>query len=151
MNSIPGDVPQEDFRYRIGHEGNLLRGYRSDPLSQRYDRVKANHSEKMSRLLAPYLPESPQVLEIGPGWGHFARAMAATNARYDAVEPSDFFRERLTRQGFDVSAEAVPPIPRASAQYDLVHASMLIENLPTVGEAAAFVGDAARVLKPGVY
>ena len=132
------------------NEDGHLRGYRPDVHTGWYERLKARHSEAMVARLLSFLPDRPKVLELGPGFGHFARALReATEVEYEGLEPSDFLRERLAAGGFAVSDEVAPPIRRPDACYDLVYASMFIENLPTVREAAGFAEEAKRVLKPG--
>ena len=126
-----------------------LSRYETDPHTGWYDRVKTRHTQAMVDLLSPFLGEAARVLEIGPGHGHFAREIRSRGHHYDAVEPSDGFRSALEADGFDVTAEPVPPIHRPSETYDLVYASMLLENLPTSYEAAYFVREAHRVLRPG--
>jgi len=126
-----------------------LNNYRTDPLRPWYDKVRTRHSTKMLELLLPYLPSRGRVLEVGPGHGHFARAALEAGLDYDAIEPSDLFRESLVKEGFLVSNAVVPPIPHEDGIYDLVHASMLIENLPTSHEAAEFAWESARVLRQG--
>jgi SAM-dependent methyltransferase len=128
---------------------SALNNYRTDPLSPWYDKVKTKYTESMYGLLSEYLPADAKVLEVGPGHGHFARRMRDAGLAYDAIEPSDPFREELEKQGFMVTKRKVPPIERDNDTYDLVHASMLIENLPTSHEAGEFACEAARVLKNG--
>lgn len=128
---------------------SALNNYKADSSSPWYDRVKSRHSLQMLELLRPLLPENGKILEVGPGHGHFARAANAAGLHYEAIEPSDCFREKLIEQGFAVSGAAVPPIPHEDASIDLVYASMLIENLPTSYEAAEFVLESSRVLNQG--
>jgi len=125
-----------------------LRGYRADPLSGWYEAVKTSFTRELWQSLATILPERPAILEIGPGHGHFARIASTAGGVYDAVEPADFFRERLRADGFRVSDESVPPIPRDDASYDLLLASMVLENMPSTTEAAGLVAESARVLRP---
>lgn len=125
-----------------------LENYGTDPHTGWYDRIKTRYVDEMVSSLHPHLPECASILEIGPGHGHFARAIAALGHRYDAIEPSGMFRRALQAQGFKASAEPVPPIEREDGAYDLVYASMVLENLPTSAEAAHFALEARRVLKP---
>ncbi|VUX55659.1 protein of unknown function [uncultured Woeseiaceae bacterium] len=126
-----------------------LANYRTEPLSIRYDRVRVRHSEALVSLLSPYLPDGAEVLEVGPGHGHFLRAAAQAGMLTDAIEPSDDFRSRLNDSGIDVSPEEVPPIRRPDRRYDLVNACMVLENMPTSREAGEFVCEAYRVMRPG--
>lgn len=126
-----------------------LANYRTEPLSARYDQVRIRHSEALVNLLSTHLPDEASVLEVGAGHGHFLRAAAAAGMITDGIEPSDDFRSKLRDSGIDVSSEEVPPINRADQSYDLVNASMVLENLPTSREAGEFACEAYRVLKPG--
>jgi SAM-dependent methyltransferase len=126
-----------------------LANYRSEPLSAQYDAVRVRHSRALLGLLSPYLPDAANVLEVGPGHGHFLRAAIAAGMTVDAIEPSVDFRSKLSASGFEASAEEVPPIRRPDGTYDLVNASMVVENLPTSREAGDFACEAYRVLKPG--
>lgn len=125
-----------------------LGNYRTDLLTDRYDRVKTRHSIKMLELLRSFVPQNSRILELGPGHGHFARAARDAGFEYDGIEPSNFFRQRLLASGIDVSDDVVPPIARSDSVYDLVYGSMFIENLPTSREAGNFALEAFRVLKP---
>ena len=127
---------------------SALNNYRTEPLSPFYNKVKVRHSNEMYRLLAKHLPSNAKVLEVGPGHGHFANKMREVGLDYDAIEPSDYYRLNLQERKFSVTEEPVPPIKRDNEIYDLVYASMLIENLPSSYEAAEFANEAARVLKP---
>lgn len=128
---------------------NSLANYKSEPLSATYDKVRIRHSDDLIKLLRPYLADGAKVLDVGPGHGHFLRAAVATGMIADAIEPSDDFRSRLCESGVDISPEEVPPIRRSDASYDLINASMFLENLPTHREAGDFASEAYRVLKPG--
>jgi SAM-dependent methyltransferase len=126
-----------------------LTNYGSEPLSAHYDKVRIRHSKALIGLLSPYLPPDANVLEVGPGHGHFLRSATAAGMTVDAIEPSADFRSKLSTSGFDATAEEVPPIRRPDESYDLVNASMVLENLPTSREAGDFACEAHRVLKPG--
>jgi len=126
-----------------------LHSYSGDSKTGWAHRVKQRHGIKIEKLLNQYIPQNADILEIGPGQGYFAGPITSGNNRYDAIEPSRSFRRALQDLGFQVTEEAVPPIERPSCSYDLIHASMVIENLPTSNEAGNFSFEAARVLKPG--
>lgn len=125
-----------------------LTNYRTEPLSPLYNKIKLRYTKNIYMLLREYLQPEAMILEIGPGHGHFARYTRGVGHSYDAIEPSDYFRKALLRQGIQVTAEAIPPVQRDSDRYDLVHASMLIENLPSSYEAGEFACEVSRVLKP---
>jgi SAM-dependent methyltransferase len=126
-----------------------LRNYAPHRATSRAAAVKRRHARKMWERIRAWLPESPRVLEIGPGHGAFAEALEGTGARYDAIEPSDALREELCAAGLTVTSEPVPPIDRPDRAYDLVYGAMLLENLPSMHEAGAFACEALRVLAPG--
>ena len=127
---------------------SALANYRTEPLSAWYDKVKTRYTGKIYELLGRYLPPDARILEVGPGHGHFARRIREAGLEYDAI---DSFRQALVEAGFKVSEEPVPPVRRADAAYNLVYASMVIENLPSSYEAGEFAFEAARVLdKEGV-
>jgi SAM-dependent methyltransferase len=126
-----------------------LENYRSEPMSGWSDRVKTQHADRMYNLLADHLAPNAKILEVGPGHGHFARRIREAGLAYDAIEPSNYFRQELQEQGFEITNNPVPPIQRDNETYDLVYASMVIENLPTSHEAGEFACEAERVLKKG--
>jgi SAM-dependent methyltransferase len=128
---------------------SALANYRTESMSAWYDKVKTRYTFKVLALLSNYLPPDAKILEVGPGHGHFARQILDNGQEYDAIEPSDYFRQALNEKGFQVTEEPVPPILRNSEVYDLLYASMVIENLPSSREAGEFASEAARVLKKG--
>lgn len=128
---------------------SALANYRSEPLSSWYNKVKIHYTDSMYALLCDYLKPNAKILEVGPGHGHFAKRIRDAGLEYDAIEPSNYFRQALQDHGFDITEEPVPPIRRDSEVYDLVYASMLIENLPSSHEAGEFACESARVLKKG--
>ena len=129
--------------------GAHLRSYKTEPLSSWYDRVKSQHSRQLWALVSRQSPTTPRILEIGPGHGHFARQARSEGARYSCIEPADSFRERLMHEGFEVTDEIAPPLDRPSDLYDLVVASMVLENMPSTTEAAGLIAEMHRVLAPG--
>ncbi|MCD6185848.1 MAG: methyltransferase domain-containing protein [Deltaproteobacteria bacterium] len=126
-----------------------LANYRSEPLSPWFDRVKTRYTDIMFTLLGDYLMPKAKILEVGPGYGHFAKRICEAGLEYDAIEPSNYFRCALQEQGYNITKAPVPPIRRGSEIYDLVYAAMLIENLPSSHEAGEFACEVARVLKKG--
>ena len=89
------------------------------------------------------------MLEIGPGQGTLAAQAAAEGWTYSAVEPSPVLAEQLRARGFEVRQAWTPPIPAPDASFRVVYADQVLEHMPGIDAARAFVAEAARVLLPG--
>jgi cyclopropane fatty-acyl-phospholipid synthase-like methyltransferase len=109
-------------------------------LARDYLRKTSNYAAKCS---------DSRVLEIGPGFGHFAAAIAArTGVSVDVVEPSEQCQQymrakypRLRMVGTDVR-----DLVQSSGVYDRVYCFHVVEHLQTT---ASFIDGVYRVLKPG--
>lgn len=88
------------------------------------------------------------LLEIGPGHGGIARLAREAGWTYAAVEPSPVLATELRREGFDVVEAWTPPMPAADASQDVVYADQVLEHMPGIDAARAFVAEARRVLRP---
>jgi SAM-dependent methyltransferase len=103
------------------------------------------------RRVAP-LPERPQILDVGAAGGGFAVACAQLGWPCVGVEPW----EPARRTAADVAAHAgvevrmlagsAEALPICDAQFDVVHASSVIEHVARLDDAIAEI---RRVLRPG--
>lgn len=100
-------------------------------------------------LLERYAPARGDLLEIGPGFGGFARAAMESGWRWRGVEPSTMLAGALRKDGFDVVRAWTPPFPIRSASQDAVYADQVLEHMEGAVEARHFVSEAHRVLRAG--
>jgi SAM-dependent methyltransferase len=92
----------------------------------------------------------PRVLEIGPGKGLFARAVAGRGWEYVGVDCSPALVKRLTAEHIPVFFSAVPPIPDAVGnKFDVIMLEELIEHMSSAETAKQLVEDAYHRLSEG--
>jgi SAM-dependent methyltransferase len=108
-------------------------------------RVEATRLALLNRHARP----GADLLEIGPGFGGFARAAAEAGWRWRGIEPSTLLAGALRRDGLDVVRAWTPPFPIRSASQDAVYADQVLEHMEGAAEARRFVAEAYRVLRPG--
>lgn len=99
----------------------------------------------------PKLPRSSKILEIGSGRGEFAHECRSRDFIFLGIEPSQNLFQNLTKSGFEIINQAVPPIPTESELFDLVHSKHFVEHLSNYPEVMNFFLESYRVLKPGGY
>ena len=115
------------------------------------ERRKANDAAALFDHLFPELQNEAHILEIGPGYGHFARECLRRRLRYTGVEPSVELCAGLRRQGITILDKSVPPIEAEDESLDLVHSDDFVEHLPTYPDVERFFRESFRVLRPGGY
>ncbi len=94
-------------------------------------------------------PES-RVLEIGPGFGYFARVCVERGHCYFAIEPSNSLRRYLSSSfGYRLIDSWTPPIPVKDSSIDLIFANQILEHMPDYTHVLRFLTEVKRVLKPG--
>ena len=99
-------------------------------------------------LLTRHAAHPATMLEIGPGHGTFGVLAMSAGWRYRAVEASPRLAAALRARGFDVVESWVPPMAFADASCDVIYADQVLEHMPGIDAARAFVTEAWRVLKP---
>lgn len=99
----------------------------------------------------PPLPNRASVLEIGPGRGEFAHECCLRNFDYLGIEPSEDLYKKLCEAGLKMISQTVPPIPVASASFNVVHSNDFVEHLESYREVMEFFSESYRVLKPNGY
>lgn len=104
--------------------------------------------QRLSLLMRYAAPPGP-MLEIGPGQGTLADHAVELGWEYAAVEPSALLAEQLRARGYAVEQAWTPPIPAPDDSYPVVYADQVLEHMPGIDAARAFVAEALRVLKPG--
>jgi SAM-dependent methyltransferase len=90
------------------------------------------------------------VLEIGVGFGFFARHAIGRGCRYSGIELNEKLAERLRSEGVDVVCTAVPPIPPGE-MVDVIWMSHVLEHAPTYLDARAMLAEAYERIVPGGY
>lgn len=132
----PGVDP--DF-YRTFSEKRLTRAG-----AARRDRIELARLAQVMRYRQP----PGRLLEIGPGHGGIARLARDAGWTYTAVEPSPILASELRAHGFDVVEAWTPPFPGGDASEDVIYADQVLEHMPGIDAARAFVSEARRVLRP---
>lgn len=109
---------------------------------------RARTEQSRLGLLMRHIRPPGEMLEIGPGHGTLAEAAVQTGWRYRAVEASPVLIEELRHKGLEVIEAWAPPIPAPDASHDVVYADQVVEHMPGIDAARAFVAEAHRVLRP---
>jgi SAM-dependent methyltransferase len=88
-----------------------------------------------------------KTLELGPGRGHFARAVLSLGWEYRAVDASPAVLRILRAEGVEVLQAFVPPVPEeAGGGYDLVLMEHFIEHMDSPSAARALVDSICQSL-----
>jgi len=95
------------------------------------------------------VPAPADFLEVGPGQGAIADLAVHAGYRYRAVEPSPQLAAALSARGLDVVEAFTPPIPGADQSADILYADQVLEHMPGIDAARAWVAEALRLLRPG--
>lgn len=90
------------------------------------------------------------ILEVGVGFGYFARAVKRLGCKYSAIEMNENLAKNLKKEGFDVNCAVAPPFP-SNPKIGVIWLSHVIEHCATYLEAREFIGKAYEALKPGGY
>lgn len=123
------------------------------------DEFLASGEADVARFVDPVLDLAPArgvALDIGCGLGRLSRALAS---RFESVEAVDISREMIAR------AEAFSPpspanlvfsvcegdgsLPNRTASIDFAFSYLVFQHLPRVSLVARYLGELARVLRPG--
>jgi SAM-dependent methyltransferase len=88
-----------------------------------------------------------KTLELGPGRGHFARAVKSLGWEYRAIDASPAVLRLLREEGMEVMQAFVPPLPKeAGGGYDLVLMEHFIEHMDSPASARALVDSICQSL-----
>jgi len=126
------------------------------------DRVQWKPAEKLhtwvaSRIISEFDKragiQGKSVLEVGTGTGRLAHALQAGGvAAYKGVEPNSSLANYSRMQGFDVSEQELPNLPREfQNKFDRVISLHVIEHAPTYLDARKWLEEMIRVTKPGGF
>jgi SAM-dependent methyltransferase len=126
------------------------------------DRVQWKPAEKLhtwvaSRIISEFDKragiQGKSVLEVGTGTGRLAHALQAGGvAAYKGVEPNSSLANYSRMQGFDVSEQELPNLPREfHNKFDRVISLHVIEHAPTYLDARTWLEEMIRVTKPGGF
>jgi ubiquinone/menaquinone biosynthesis C-methylase UbiE len=94
-------------------------------------------------------PSASSLLEIGPGRGIFADACRQKHLHYCALDINARLLRNLSGRGHSSIQARATHIPCASATFDIIFASHVIEHSPGYSEALAFLEEMRRVAKCG--
>jgi SAM-dependent methyltransferase len=105
-------------------------------------------SKVFTRRLVPDAPPL-RILDVGCGTGLNAERLAAKGHTITGIDLSPVAIEKFTQKGFkgmvcDIERDA--GVPLASASFDLVFASEVIEH---VSDTGTFLAEVSRLLRPG--
>jgi SAM-dependent methyltransferase len=126
------------------------------------DRVQWKPAEKLhtwvaSRIIKEFDKrtgiQGKSVLEVGTGTGRLAHALQVGGvAAYKGVEPNSSLANYSRMQGFDVSEQELPNLPREfQNKFDRVISLHVIEHAPTYLDARKWLEEMIRVTKPGGF
>jgi len=93
---------------------------------------------------------SLKILEVGIGFGYFAKAVKKLGCKYFAVEMNEKLANNLKKQGFDVTCGVAPPFPN-KPDIGVIWLSHVLEHSVTYLGAREFIEKAYLALKPGGY
>ncbi len=120
--------------------------------SVHYDQELENPATKeevtkrvLERLMVVKSPPA-DLLEVGPGMGHFMRAAAGAGFHAVGVEMSPYAASVLRKQGMEVLVGTLPEVKLPGSSFDAVVAVEVIEHLLDPKE---FFSEVARILRPG--
>ncbi|HSH82750.1 MAG TPA: class I SAM-dependent methyltransferase [Herpetosiphonaceae bacterium] len=112
-------------------------------IGQRLMTLAAAHTlDRVERTVQPL----SRVVEVGPGWGAFARLCQARGYHYTAIDVNVGLLQGLG--AVSAAAAFVPPLPLRDTTCDLVVAQHVLEHVPTFVEAQAMLADMRRILRP---
>jgi SAM-dependent methyltransferase len=122
--------------------------YKLENTTETYSKVKHKFSRQILDKLQVHLSADANIIEVGPGAGHFAQECKKRGYRYTAVESSAPIQAELESMGVAVIDATIPPVPLGDDSVDLFFASMVLEHMPSYTDAIGFVEEAKRILKP---
>ena len=114
-----------------------------------FGRARRGRTERSRLALLMKYARPGQMLEIGPGHGTLALGAIEAGWRYRAIEASPILIDELRQKGLEVTEGWAPPIPAPDVSADVVYADQVLEHMPGIDAARAFVAEARRVLRPG--
>ena len=106
----------------------------------------------LHRRLLKNIPAPKKVLEIGVGFGEFARFCRANQIEYVGLEPNQSLRNMVTGQGFKVLDGRLPHDFKIEQKgFDLVFIGHVLEHLPSYKEVISSLENLKALLRPGGY
>jgi len=106
--------------------------------------------KKMFRIAERVIPNirKGKLLEVGVGFGHFAKEARAQNCNYVGIEMNTSLAEDLCSQGFDVTVASIPPFP-VGEFVNTIWMSHILEHAATYLEARNMLEAALNRLEVG--
>ncbi len=146
------DAPNEAKGYRgVAMEGGIARWY----ARTRGTPSQLTAWERQAEAVAARLPEGAEVLEVAPGPGYFAIALARTGRlRVTGLDISETFVQIADRNAGNLGLPVAfrlgdaSRMPFGDASFDLVVTQAAFKNF---SRPQAAVNEMYRVLKPGGY
>ena len=127
----------------------MVSRYRLGNVTRAYSRIKERFSRAVHDTLLHGLAPGADIVEFGPGEGHFSRESLRRGYRYVGVEGSRFYAEQRLAEGARILRARLPLCALANDSADAVFSSMVLEHMGSPAEAVLFVEEASRVVRPG--
>lgn len=110
--------------------------------------LKTQDTFLMRLLLSFSKKDNINILEIGPGMGHFAEVCSRyKNIHYQAIEANEKLASLLKEKGFNVDQCLIPPINKDSDSFDIILLSHVLEHMNDCKTAVALIKECSRILK----
>jgi SAM-dependent methyltransferase len=123
---------------------DFWRNKKVTPLGRYWARQAAEYTMRRAASLTTPLRA---VVEIGPGRGVFMESCRQRGLSYAALDANLGLLQQL---GAESAARAdAALLPLGDKVCDMVVASHVLEHMPGIAEAQAFVGEMARIVRPG--
>jgi len=105
----------------------------------------------LHRRLLKNISSPEEVLEIGVGFGEFARFCKDNRMNYSGIEPNHKLREKLKEEGFQVLDGSLPLLPELDRKFDLIFLGHIIEHLKDYTEVLESLENLKKVLNRAGY
>ena len=106
----------------------------------------------LHRRVLKNIPVPKKVLEVGVGFGEFARYCKGEEIEYLGLEPNDNLRKLVAGQGFKVYDGRLPDqIKISENNFDLAFIGHVLEHLPSYKEVTSSLENIKKLLKPDGY
>jgi SAM-dependent methyltransferase len=103
----------------------------------------------LHRRVLKKVPLPQKALEIGVGFGEFARFCRNNRTEYIGLEPNQNLRKLVAGQGFDVVDGRLPDqFSVGVTDFDLIFIGHVLEHLPSYKEVLSSLENLKRYLKP---
>lgn len=108
--------------------------------------LKESATRRILERLMVANPPPADLLEVGPGMGHFLRSVKERGFRVVGLELSPYAASVLQKQGLEIVIGTLQDVKFPDDSFDVVVAVEVIEHLR---DPKQFFGEVARILRPG--